>query len=122
MGLDQLLERNAHGLFDVAGPVHVARDAEYLRAVVLRAPDARKPRGAASQDRGDHRDGLDVVDGGGATIEADRRREWRLVSGHSLFALEALQQRGLLAADVGPGAAMEIDLEIEAGAAGVLAD
>src|SRR5258708_16047029 len=109
MGLDQLLERNAHGLFDVAGPVHVAGDAEYLCAVVLGTTDARKPRSAASQDRGDHRDGLDVVDRGGATIEADRRGEWRLVSGHPLFCLSALQQCRLFAADICPRPAMEID-------------
>jgi len=121
MGLDQLLERNAHGLFDVAGAVHVARDTEHLGAAVLRPADACEPCGTTPQDGGHDRDGLDVVDRGGAAVDPDRGRERRLVAGHALLALEAFQERGLLAADVGAGAAMEMDLEIEAGAAGVLA-
>ena len=42
--------------------------------------------------------------------------------GMALLALEALQQRRLLAADIGAGAAMQIELEIIARAAGILAD
>ena len=51
MLVDQLAEGEAHRLFDVAGLVHVARDAEQLGAGIVRAADAGEPRRAAAQDR-----------------------------------------------------------------------
>ena len=54
MLLDQLPQRDAHRLLDVARLVHVAGDAEDLGAGVLRPADAGEPRGAAAQD-GRHR-------------------------------------------------------------------
>ena len=55
-------------------------------------------------------------------VEADRRRERRLEPRLALLALEALEQPGLLAADIGAGAAVQVDLVVVARAAGVLAD
>ena len=40
--IDELLERDAHLLFDVAGLVHMAGDAEQLGAGILRPADARR--------------------------------------------------------------------------------
>ena len=122
MLLDQLLQRDAHLLLDVAGLVHVAGDAEQLGAGVLRPAERREPGGAAPQDGRRDRDRLDVVDRGRAAVEADRRRERRLQARLALLAFEALEQRRLLAADIGAGAAMQVDVEIVARAAGVLAD
>src|SRR6185312_2240630 len=64
----------------------------------------------------------DIVHRRRAAIETHRGRERRLQARLALLALEALEQRRLLAADIGAGAAMEIELEIIARAAGVLAD
>src|SRR5262249_4939957 len=89
-------------------------DAEELGAGIVLAADRRKPRGAAAQDVGRLRDSLDVVDGGGTAVKADVRRERRLETRHALLAFEAFQQRGLLAADVGAGAVMDVNVEIEA--------
>src|SRR5262245_21232233 len=50
MLFDELFQRNAHRLFDVAGLVHVAGDAEHLGAGVVGLPDASEPFGAAPQD------------------------------------------------------------------------
>ena len=70
-----------------------------------------EPRRAAPQDVGRDRDGLDVVDGGRAAVEADIGREWRLQPRLALLAFEAFQQRGLFAADIGAGAVCDIDVE-----------
>src|SRR5258708_35686077 len=122
MALDKFLERNAHGLLDIARRVDVTRDAKDLGPLVLWPADAGEPGGAAAQDGRRHGDGLDVVDGGRAAIEPDPGWEWRLQPRHALAALEALEQRGLPAADIGARAAMQEKLEILARTAGVLAD
>ena len=67
------------------------------------------------------RDRLDVVHRRRAAIEAGAGRERRLQPRHALLALEAFEQRGLLAADIGAGAAMDVEIEVPARAAGVLA-
>ena len=85
-----------------------------LVPTLLGRPKRREPRRAAAQDGRRHRDRLDIVDGGRAAIEADIGREWRLQPRLALLALEAFQQRRLLAADIGAGAVMDIDLEIVA--------
>ena len=120
--LDQLLERNAKLLFDIAGLVHMPRNAEQLGPGILRPPQRREPRGPAPQNRRRHRDALDVVHRGRAPVKPHGSRKWRLQPRHPLLALKALDQRGFLAANIGPGAAMQIAVEIPPGAAGILAD
>ena len=73
-----------------------------------------EPRGAAPHDVGHDRDGLDIVHRGRAAIEADVGREWRLQPRHALLAFEAFEQRGFLAADIGAGAVMHIEVEVVA--------
>lgn len=67
-------------------------------------------------------DGLDVGDGGGAAEDADVGREGRLEARLALLALQRLDQRRLLAADVGAGAAVDEHVKVVARTAGVLAD
>ena len=123
MFLDQLAERNAHRLFDVARRVHMAGNAEELGAGVARvAADAGEPGGAAAQDRRHDGNGFDIVDGRRATVEAGVRGKWRLEARLALLALQALQQGRFLAADIGAGAAMDVNVEVPARAAGVPAD
>ena len=57
---------------------------------------------------------LDIVDGGRAAVEADVGRERRLQPRLALLALEAFQQRGFLAADVGAGAVVDVEVEVPA--------
>ena len=111
MLLDQLAERNAHRLFDVAGPLDMAGDAKQLGADIVGPADAGEPGRAAPQDVRRHRDRLDIVDGGRTAVEADIGREWRLQARLALLAFEAFQQRGLFAADIGAGAVRDIDVE-----------
>ena len=114
MRLDQFAQRNAHRLFDRAGLLDMAGDAEQLGAGVVRPADAGEPGGAAPHDVGHHRDALDVVDRGRAAIEAHVGRERRLQPRLALLALEAFEQRRLLAADVGAGAVMDVEVEVVA--------
>ncbi len=60
---------------------------------------------------------LDIVDRGRAAVEAGAGRERRLEARLALLALEAFEHRGLFAADVGAGAAMDEAVEVVAGAA-----
>ncbi len=58
---------------------------------------------------------FDVVDRRRAAVEADIGRERRLQPRLALLAFEAFQQRRLLAADIGAGAVMDVDVEVVAG-------
>ncbi len=120
--VDEILQGDAHLLLDGAGVVHMARDAEQLGAGILRPAEAGEPRRAAAHDFGNRRHRFDVVDGGRAAVKAGIGREWRLEARHALAALEAVDQRRFLAADVGAGAAVDVDVEIPARTAGVLAE
>src|SRR5918993_666091 len=111
MGVDQLPEGEAHGLFHVAGLVYVARDAEELGAHVVRAADAGEPRGAATEDRAGDCDGFYVVHRGRAAVEAHIGREGRLQARHALLALHALKERRLLATDIGARAVVDVKIE-----------
>src|SRR5581483_6273210 len=111
MPLDQLAERDTHRLLDIAGALDMARDAKQLRAMVVLRADAGEPGRAAAQDVGRDRDRFDIVDRGRAAIEADIGREWRLQARLTLLALEAFEQRSLLATDIGAGAVRDIEIE-----------
>ena len=80
MLVDQVAQRNAHRFFDRARLLHVAGNAEQLRAGIVRPPDAGEPGRTAAQDIGHHRDRLDIVDRGRAAVEADIGRERRLAA------------------------------------------
>ena len=114
MAVDELAEGDAHLLLDVAGLVDVPGDAEELGAGVVRLAEPREPGAAAAQDRRRDRDRLDVVDGRRAAVEAHIGRERRLQPRHALLALEAFEQRRLLAADIGAGAVVDVAVEREA--------
>src|SRR5262245_44551000 len=111
MLVQELVQRDAHRFLDRARLVHVAGNAEQLRAGVVGPPDAGEPGRAPAQDIGHHRDRLDVVDRGRAAVEADIGGERRFQAGLTLLAFEAFEQRRLLAADIGAGAVMHDDIE-----------
>ncbi len=122
MALDQLLERDAHRVLDVARPLDMALQAIDLGPGVAGPADAGKPGCAALQDFRRNSDGFDVVDGRRASIKTNLSRKRRLQPRLPLARLEAFEQRRLLAADISAGAAVQIAIHIVAGAAGVLAE
>jgi len=100
----------------------VTRDAEEACACrVLRADVCVRESGL-----GDHlehvEEGLDVVHDGGLAEEADLDRERRLVARLAAVALDRLEERGLLAADVGTRADAQLDVERGARAHHVVAE
>jgi len=72
-------------------------------------------------DPGDVREGLDVVDAGGAAPQALVGGERRAHPRHAALALDGPDERGLLAADEGAGALLELDVELEVGAVDLVA-
>src|SRR5271165_4066318 len=108
---DQFADRGTEGEFDKAAVAHVARDLKRLGAE--RAADAilGVSLGAVLQDPGGRSEAQDIVDDGRFAEQTRDRRQRRLGAHLSALALEALEQRGLLPADI--GACAEPRLEIE---------
>src|SRR5690606_27403391 len=85
-------------------------------------PEAREPGRTAAQDRRDDRDALDIVHRRRTAIEACAGRERRLQARLALLAFEALDHRGLFAADVGSRAAVNEHVEVVARSGRILAE
>lgn len=111
MLLNKILERDAHLLLHDTRVVDVTADAEQLGALVAFAPEAREPRGTASADGGGDSDRLDVSDGRRASEQSNVSGEGRLETRLALLALQTLNQRRLLSADVRPSPTMEVHVE-----------
>merc|ERR1719204_2699584 len=109
VALDQLLQ----------GVAHVARDVEQLGAGVPSATHAGKPVSSPPADGGSHGDSLDVGDSGGTAEDTDVSGEWGLQAGLALLTLKALDQGGLLPADVGASTTVHKEVEVIARATGV---
>ena len=108
--VDQLAQRHAHRQLVVAAVDNVAGEREDARARrVGRGADLRVLLRAELDDLRDGRDRLDVVDQARRGVEAGDGRERRLRARLAALALERLEQRRLLAADVRAGAAVEDD-------------
>ena len=122
MLLDQLAHGNAHLLLNSARVVHVAADTKELSAVVALAAEAGEPGATTAADGRGDRDGLDVGDGRRTAEQTNGSRERGLKTGLAGLALKRLDQAGLLATDVGTSTAVDVDVEVVARAAGVLAD
>src|SRR5690606_33659869 len=112
MAVEQFAERDPHLILDAAPRAHVTGDAEQLGAGVVGPPQTGEPGRAAPEDFRYDRNALDVVHRGGRAIQPYVRREWRLQAWQPLLALEAFQQRRLLAADVGAGTMLNVYVEI----------
>ena len=100
----------------------MAGDAEEFGSGVALAAEGVEPVGASAHDCRSYGYSLDVGDCGGAAEEADGGGEGRLQAGFAWLAFEGLDQRGFLAADVGAHSAVDVDVEVVAASAGVLAD
>ena len=101
----------------------MARHREHAGARCLLGAEGGERGGAVVQDPRQVGERLDVVDDRGLQVEAlGGGEERRLEARHAAVALEALDERGLLAHDVGAGAPVEDDVDGEVGAEDVLAD
>ena len=122
MVLDQFAQRDSHGQLIEPGLLHLAAEAIELGAGALLGADLAKPVGASQHDMRDAGEGLDVVDHGRAGVEPLDGRERRLQARLRAFSLHRVKHRRLLAADIGAGAAVDMDDKIEIRAEDTLAE
>lgn len=120
--VDELAKRNGHLLLNGARVVDVTRDTEELGASVTLTTERVEPVGTTADDRRSDGNGLDVGDSGRASEDTDGGREWRLQAGLAGLALEGLNEGGLLTADVCTHTTVNVDVEVVARAARVLAN
>ena len=120
--LNQFLQGDRHLLLDRARVVDMTRDTEQLGTGVAGATESSEPLASTSQDGGGNGDSLDVGNGGGATEETDISGEWGLQARLSSLTLDRLDQGGLLTADIGTGATVNVHIEIISRTASVLSD
>src|SRR6266404_6208033 len=116
--MDQLTHRDrADFNFKITGPLNVATNAYNSRASIILSPKSRVVC-AAHRDNVLHvAKGLDVVHDRRAHVETEHRREvGRLDPRIRALAFERFNQARFLAADVGAGAAVDVNLDVEPGA------
>ena len=117
------LSVHAHRALVDAGPLDVAGDAVELGAGVLLVPaDLANHSAPRLTMCGTQASVSTLLHDRRAAEDADDRGERRLDARLAALALEALDQAGLLAADVGAGAAVHGDVEVEAEPEDVLAE
>src|SRR5208283_6246060 len=90
-------------------------------AAGVRRSEAGEPGASLAHDGRNGRIGLSVVDGGGLAVEAEVRGERRLEARPAGLALQRLEQRGFLAANVGARADERVEVEIDARTQDILA-
>ena len=89
-------------------------DLEQFGAGAVEYPERSKPSAATSQNIGNTGDALNVIDRCRRTIDPAGRRKRRLEAGHAFFALDALQKRRFLTANVSTGTVVHDDVEVPA--------
>src|SRR6185312_10850088 len=114
--VDQVAGRDPERDLVVAGPTYAAGDRDDLGAGRLLGAELAEPLGAVGDDPRHVGERIHVVDQGRPAVEALDCREWRLQPRVAALALERVEQRRLLAADVGAGAAVDDQLEVPVGA------
>ena len=105
--VDELAQRRAERELVVPGPLDVPGDRVDDGAGRGLGAELRVPGAALLDDDRDGGQGLDVVDQRRRRVQPGDRRERRPRPRLAAVALERLEERGLLAADVRAGAAME---------------
>ena len=127
--VDQLAHGDAQRQLDAARLVDVAADAVELRPIAAgvarvfrigRHADRLEPVGAAVDDVRHARQRLDVVDDRRLAERPSTAGKRRLDARPGALAFQAFDQPRLLAADVGPGPAVHVDVEVEVLAENVL--
>ena len=120
--VEEGFERESEGDFVVAGALDIAGEGDELGADVFAEAEGVVPLGAVVDDGRDGAEGFDVVDGGGFVLESVRDGEGGLVAGEGVFAFERVEEGAFFAADVGSGAASDVEVEFESGAEDVVAE
>ena len=120
--LEQFPDRQAERALDEAAVAHVAGELQRHRSARLRLAEIAVGRGAVGEHRRHGRERDDVVDDGRRPEQAFLRRQRRPHPDLAAAALEALEHRGFLAADVGARAEPQFDVEVALAAQDVPAE
>src|SRR6185436_16884862 len=97
-----------------AGLLHPAGNRERPKALALASPMRGEPGGALLDDVAHPVHRLDVLLERRAAEQSDLRNVRRAVARQAALALDRLDHRGLFAADIGPGAAAQMDAGVRA--------
>ena len=120
--VQQLAQAEAKGALDESTAADVARELYGQRAARFAHAEVRVSIGAVLQDPRHARERHDVIDDGGLAEQALDRRQGRAHAHLAAPALEALEHRGLFAADVGPGAHTHLEIKTLTRAGNVAAE
>jgi hypothetical protein len=112
-----LMDRRAERILVDTGACAVSADRKDLTAGGLVRAFAAEPIAAPLDHARGGEKGLDIVHHGRLIVEAAGHREGRALARDTALALERLDQRRLLAADVGARTQVDLDVEVEAVAA-----
>src|SRR5581483_8010491 len=113
--VEDFAHRRAEGQFPNTRVLHASAYAVQLRAALAGEARLLEPVHPLRDDVRDVADGLDVVDDRRLAPEAGDRGERRLRPRIPALPFERVQQRGLLAADVPPGADVQVQVEAVTG-------
>src|SRR5690349_4499376 len=92
--------------------VYVTRQANQVRAAVLRGAQREESGASVADNRRDRAVSFDVIQQGRALPGADHGWKRRLHAGHAALALDRIEQRSLFTALIGTRAGMRINVEI----------
>jgi hypothetical protein len=107
-----LADADAERVFVEPGPLAVTGYRQDLGPGRMPGADAGIPLAAIQRDQGRGGKGFDVIDDGRLVEIAVGHRERRPVARRAALAFERFDQRRFLAADVGTGPEMNLDIEI----------
>src|SRR5271166_5439147 len=119
--VEQLTQRDTQRSLVLTRPGDVSGQRIQREARRFLGAHGPEPIDAVENDRRDTGDRFDVVDHSGAAVEPGYRRERRPEPRLATPALQRIEQRGLLAADVGARAGVYHQLQVEAGSGDIAA-
>src|SRR5262249_7015661 len=120
--LEQILERNAERELEIGGLLDVSGDGKDHRTGRVLRTELYEPLPALAQDARHRGQALGVVDRRRRTVQTKVGRERRLEARLAGLALERVQHRCLLAADVRARADKRVDVEVDPAASDVFAE
>src|SRR6266702_1647917 len=120
--IDELAERHAERRLEQPALTNIAGKLDRHRAARTAHAEIGIGLGALGEDEGDRRERQHIVDDGWLAEQAVMRRQRRFCADQAAAAFEALQQRGLLAADIGAGADADFEIEAVGGATDLIAE
>src|SRR5215469_4550319 len=120
--VDHALHVEAHWQLVDAGPIHVARDGVEAGTAIPRCAKFGVPFATAQNHCRNGAESLDVVDDGGAAVQADNSREGRANARITALAFERFHERGFLAAFIGTSAGMREQVKIEPASQNIFAE